>query len=84
MPQSLVTLHAENGQTAILARFGQAEEHRPQHALCGRADGQQHLCKRQDIKRYATQQDDDARAKRESLQPTLDVVNKFHFQVSDV
>lgn len=67
--QSLVALYSEDGQASILARFGHSEEYRPQHALGCSTDGQQHLCKGQDIERNAAQQHNDSRAKRQRLQP---------------
>ena len=72
--QTLVALDTENGQASVLAGLGQAEEDCPQHALGCSTDGQQHLGKGQDIKRYTAQQDYDSRSVRQRLQPHSDIV----------
>lgn len=59
--QPLVALDTEDGQTSILTSLCHAEEDSPQHPFGSSTDRQQHLSKRQDIKRYAAQQDDDPR-----------------------
>lgn len=75
---ALVALHTEDGQPSILASLCQSEEYGPEYALGSCADGQEHLSKRQNIKRNAAQQHDDSRAKRKSLQPFLDVIEYLH------
>ena len=70
--QSLDTLHAQNGQSAVLGRLGQPEEDEPQHPFGGRRDGKGHLGKREDVAGDAHQKDNHPRAKRERLQKTLD------------
>ena len=70
---AVVAFHAQDGETSILARLGQAEKHGLQHALGGGAEWQQHLCEREDIERYATRQHYRAGLERQRLEPSLDL-----------
>ena len=63
--QSFVALNAKDGEASILEGLRQSEEHRPEDALGGGTDGEEHLGKGQYIERYAARQHDDACPERQ-------------------
>lgn len=52
--ESPVALYTQDGESAVLACLCHSEKNGPENALGSCADGQQHLCKRKDVARYAT------------------------------
>jgi hypothetical protein len=76
--QPLVAFHAQNGESSVLAGFGQTEEHRPQNAFRCNADRQEHLGKGKNIEWDAAQQDDDSRAESQRLQPLLHLLKALN------
>ena len=63
--QPFVALNAKDGEASILEGLRQSEEHRPEYALGGGTDGEEHLGKGQYIERYAARQHDDACPERQ-------------------
>ena len=63
--QPFVALNAQDGEASVLKGLRQSEEHRPEDALGGGTDGEEHLGKGQYIERYAARQHDDACPERQ-------------------
>lgn len=63
--------HAYNREAAVLECLGQSEEDHPEHSLGLCTDRQGHLCKRDDVARYAHQQHDDTGTKRKAVKKGL-------------
>ena len=68
------SLNPQDGESRILEGLGQAKEHDPKYALCLGADGQSHLCKREDVTGHTQCQYDNTCSERELAEEALDRV----------
>ncbi len=67
--QPIKAFYSKNSQTSVLTRLGQSEQDRPKYTFSSSTYWQQHLSKREYIKRYAAQQDYDTSPERQRLKP---------------
>lgn len=61
---------SEDGESAVLECFGEAEQDGPEDDFGSWADGKQRLREGKDIERYAEQEYDDPGAEREGAEPS--------------